>query len=128
MTEAAFLTDLHCKLVHPGWWRQTWQLTEDLLYYSAIAEEIIRVPTRFQTDFASVPRLPIIWWIYGGLMQRPAVVHDWIYHKRLYPRRKGDRIFQEAIEVEGGGLIAQQGMYAGVRAFGFPFYGRANNG
>lgn len=120
--QAKFLTGLECKLIHSGWWRNTWELTQRLMYYSEIAGEVIVVPVGFQTDFASVPRVPIIWWLYGGIMQRPAVVHDWIYHTARYPRRKGDSIFRESIEVDGGNAFLQHTMYTAVRACGWGAY------
>ena len=121
---AKFLTDLECKLVHAGWWRNTWELTAPLRYYSNIVDEVIEASLGFRLDFASVPRIPIIWWIYGGIMQRPAAIHDWIYRVKLYPRRTGDLVFREAVGVDGGGPVICNSMYAGVRLGGHWAYGR----
>jgi len=120
--DSQFLTDLECKLVHSGWWRNTWELTAPLRYYSALAREIIEAPLGFRLDFASVPRVPIIWWIYGGTVHRPAAIHDLIYRTGLYPRRTGDLIFREAIQVDGGGRFVQDTMYMAVRIGGWRAY------
>lgn len=38
----------------------------------------IIVPTAFVSDFASVPRTPLAWWIAGDVGRRSAVVHDYL--------------------------------------------------
>lgn len=143
--KAKFLTDLECKLIRSGWWRNTWELLAPLRYYSEIVEEIIEAPLGFRLDFASVPRVPVIHWIYGGMMHRPAGIHDWIYRKKLYLRYECDLVFKEGIEVEiaamkesenvilagiesSARLVGKHGMYAGVRLGGHLAYGRKRYG
>jgi hypothetical protein len=126
MTEPKFLTELKCRLVKSGWWKRTWELTAPLKYYSDVAGEVIIAPKGFRTDFASVPRLPLAWWLAGSTQQRPAVIHDWLYRgqkcPKLWPRKKCDRVFLEAMEVEGASWAHRQMMYRAVRLAGWRAY------
>ena len=45
--------------------RGEWALDEDFSYYSDVARMKITAPKGFHTDFASVPRLPIVFWLAG---------------------------------------------------------------
>ena len=95
-----------------------WQLIKPLRYQSDIAKQTITVPFGFSTDFASVPRnMVIAWGLFGGRGMRPAVVHDYITRQRLYPRPKCDRIFLEALEIEGLPMTKALPMYLGVVAY-----------
>lgn len=75
-----------------------WRLDEDLIYVSDIIG-LVRVPRGYCTDFASVPRLPLAYWITGGRATLPAIVHDALYdcwtHK--ITRKQADRVFLEAM-------------------------------
>jgi uncharacterized protein DUF1353 len=53
-----------------------WRLTNPLVYYSAVLQRQIVVPEGFITDFASVPRLPFIYWFAGDTARKAAVIHD----------------------------------------------------
>lgn len=123
---AKFLTDLECKLIEDGWWRRTWELIAPLKYFSALAGEVIVVRAGFRTDFASVPRLPLMWWLVGSTQQRPAVIHDWLYRgqkcTKTWSRKKCDQVFLEAMRVEGANLVHRQLMYAAVRVAGWRAY------
>jgi Protein of unknown function (DUF1353) len=91
----------------PGFWDtfvasplsdgRTWFLWLHLRFYTR-AGLLIEVPARFETDFASVPRLftNIIpsWGRYGPA----AVIHDWLYWTRLVDRPAADLILLEAME------------------------------
>ena len=95
-----------------------WQLIKPLRYESEIAGRVITVPFGFSTDFASVPRSSVIaWGLFGGRGMRPAVVNDYITRQRLYPRPKCDRIFLEALEIEGLPMTKALPMYLGVVAY-----------
>jgi hypothetical protein len=70
-----FLSDLEVTLL-PG--DCIWQIDKPLIYWSDIAG-LLTVPVGFQTDFASVPRLPIVYEAWGDRAHREAVLHDWMY-------------------------------------------------
>lgn len=44
-------------------------------------QRIIRVPPGFKTDFASVPRLPLIYLAYANRAHLPAIPHDFLYQQ-----------------------------------------------
>lgn len=77
-----------------------WNLTAPLVYKSSLVRKLIEVPTGFSTDFASVPRLPMMYALFGGRYATPAVLHDYICRQRLYARPKCDLIFLEAMNAQ----------------------------
>ena len=82
----------------------------------------IEVPVGFETDFASVPRFPIIWDIAGGVGNKAATIHDYLYTEHTYDRMLCDRVFREALKVEGVGTIKRNLMYASVRILGQAYW------
>jgi len=81
----------------------------------------IKVPAGFATDLASVPRLPVVHWLFAGRARRAAILHDWLYELR-YPRKWADRVFRAAMQAEGVGAINRWAMWAGVRIGGGYIY------
>lgn len=82
-------------------------LTAPLFYTSNTLEEVIEVPEGFVTDFASVPRLPLVYMFLGNLGNSAATLHDFLYTYPHIPNKKStakpvtkeiaDRILQGAI-------------------------------
>lgn len=96
-----------------------WRLTQALHYQSDhLNGHRVVVPEGFCTDFASVPRLPIIYLATADTAHAPAVVHDWLYTSGDLPRRIADKIFLEAMEAVGVPWLRRQAMYAAVRLMG----------
>ena len=89
---------MHIKATYLGgkWWR----LFEPFQYESKRAGLIV-VPSGFVTDFASVPRLPVAYWLYGSKANAPALVHDYLYREGHPGRKEADRIFLEALKEYG---------------------------
>jgi hypothetical protein len=112
--QAQFLTSLTLRDL-PGKW---WQLASPLVYYSALLDATITVPVGFVTDTASVPRLPLAYWLFGGRGNSPAVVHDWLYRTALVSRHTADKVFNEALKSEGKWCTTRWPMTAAVMAFG----------
>ena len=113
-----FLNDLMVKSLND----ERWELTEPLRYETREGE-IIVVPKGFITDFASVPRIPIAFFLAGNTAHKPAVVHDWLYSKEIaskgyFTRRESDRILREAMEDEGIWWWRRWLMWLGVRIGG----------
>lgn len=98
--------------------RGSWQLDRDFRYQSDIAKQVITVPAGFVTDFASVPRIPISYWLFGDTSHEAAVVHDWLYKSKPVPRDVADEILKEASAVAGIPAWRRWGMYLGVRIGG----------
>lgn len=99
-----------------------WVLTEALLYSSDVAHGVITVPKGFKTDFASTPRLPVIYLLAGNVGAKAAVVHDYLYSCGQFPRKMADDIFREASEVIGVNWWRRWMMWAGVRIGGSSHY------
>lgn len=113
--KAFFLNKLQVEEVGQGWFR----LLAPLAFSSVICREIIYVPAGFKTDFASVPRIPMIYAAVGGVGDAAAVIHDYLYTCRDCPRSKADRVFREALAVCEVGPVRRGIMWVGVRIFGW---------
>jgi len=99
-----------------------WRLGKPLSYSSKVARRVITVPAGFETDLASVPRLPVVYWLCGGRANKPAVVHDFLYTKGILPRDVADAVFLEAMQAVGVPFIYRRLMWAGVRLGGASHY------
>lgn len=121
---AQFLDALHLELVSEDGPRPTWRLTEPLRYVTSISDAagrwigMIYVPVGFETDLASVPRLPVAWLLAGGVGNRAAVVHDYLCVKRKHTGVIAARIFAEALAASGVDVWRRAIMYAAVRCCG----------
>jgi hypothetical protein len=102
--------------------RGTWRLTAPLVYESDLAGTIT-VPAGFVTDFASVPRVPVAFWLTGDTAHDAAVVHDYLYSTGELPREKADAVLLEAMAVTGIPAWRRYPMYWAVRAFGGRYFG-----
>lgn len=101
-----FLTDLVVEKLSEGDsnGRATWMLREALEYRSQLIGMVI-VPAGFTTDFASVPRAPLAYWLTGDTAHGSAVVHDYLCRVlvplgRITWSRAAD-VFGEAMKHEG---------------------------
>lgn len=125
MTDAGFKTALVTRLIddlaNAG--RGLWQLAEPLVYVSAVAGKTITVPDGFVTDFASVPRLPVVFLLTGDTAHPAAVIHDFLYHGGAgLSRRAADNVLLEAMASIGISAWRRHAMYLAVRAFGGSSY------
>lgn len=113
---ACFLSPLDCTLIddRDGLWR----LDAPLLYYSEIVARKIEVPEGFTTDFASVPRVPIIYVLYADRNRKAATLHDYLYRNGLFDRSACDAIFREAMRADGESFPIAWAMWIGVRIGG----------
>lgn len=117
-----FITELCCHLKDDDC---VWVLDKPLGYYSSLLKCLVTVPTGFETDLASVPRLPFIYTLWGGKAHREGVLHDYLYRKDAVPgvpRRDADRVFLEAMELRGKPRRVRYPMYLGVRIGGWTAY------
>lgn len=117
-----------------------WRLTAPLIYDSNSLNSLIIVPAGTVTNFASVPRIPIVYLISGGVGNAAAALHDWLYTPPHYTgvgvgivtRGQADIVLLGAaidgMRVDGDGLwtaicnqinyLRAKLMYLGVRLFG----------
>lgn len=118
--EACFKTPLRVQLMDE--WengRPVWRLLSPLVFESFEQQCRITVETGYDTDLASVPRLPVAS-IAMGLANKAAVIHDALYEFKLLPKDKADLIFLEAMTVDN--IPLRHAMYAAVSAFGGAIY------
>ena len=97
-----FLTKLRVELVDPYANDGTglWAPTEDFRYYSTKLKREIVIPKGFIHDFASVPRLPIMYSLAGNRYHIPALIHDYLCRMRLCRRETADKVFLEAMMLQ----------------------------
>ncbi len=108
------------RYVKPG--SGKWVLMADLDYYSAILKRVITVPKGFITDFASVPRWPVVFLFTGDTSDEAATVHDYLYSSGIVSRKVADSILAEASAAMGEPGWRRFAMYAAVRIGGASHY------
>lgn len=77
----------------------------------------IKVPAGFETDLASVPRVPIIYALWGARAHREAVIHDFLFRKDSDPLMgfiEANKVFLEAMKSRGKPFYIRYPMYWGV--------------
>jgi len=98
-----------------------WRLEQPLIFFSLIQGHI-EVPQGFETDFASVPRLPLAYLFFGDTAHAAAVVHDYlcVYHfpRRLVTWDRAAEIFDEAMAASGVSWWRRKAMVTAVRLHG----------
>lgn len=117
-----FKTPLDVKLIDEE--NNLWELQCPLVYESAVAGRVFAVPTEFVTNFASVPRLPLVFMLAGDKARCAAALHDYLYATAIVSRELADKIFLEAMEATGISSWRRYPMYLAVRQFGWLFYGK----
>ena len=115
-----FLSPLRCERLDPRLKDRV--LLAPLMFESVLLDRIITVPEGFVTDFASVPRAPFTYWLFGGVADEAAVVRDFLYEKGIVPREQADSIYGEAITACGVADWCRNAMVAAVRMFGASRY------
>ena len=89
----------NCKVEVIG--KNLFQLIEPLEYHVGCypSKEIIVVPAKFITDFASVPR--VFWSIISPIDRHAnaAVIHDFMYQTYYAPKKRCEEIFLESMGV-----------------------------
>ncbi|MFH2073975.1 MAG: DUF1353 domain-containing protein [Pseudomonadota bacterium] len=117
---AKFLTELDVRCIDDGLW-----VLDSVLEYDSDILGKIEVPSGFQTDFASVPRVPIFYMLFGDRAHREAVLHDYLYRIDCLPPAtysQANDVFLEAMKVRGKGFFVGYGMYWGVILGGWTAY------
>lgn len=83
------------------------------------AHKNVRVPVRFVTDFASIPR--VFWSLLppDGLYTYPAIIHDYLYWEQSVSRDEADLILRFAMEDFKVDAVKIGAIYSGVRLGGW---------
>ena len=117
-----FLTDLKIELRPDS--DNVYVLQQPLVYYSDLVG-LVKIPRGFQTDFASVPRVPLVYMAWGDRAHREAVIHDYLYRIDAVPTvpfMVANAVFLEAMECRGKPFYVRYPMYWGVVIGGLPSY------
>ena len=96
-----------------------------LAYYSEYLGDTILVQAGFYTDLASVPRIPIIYSLFGDRAHHESVIHDYLYRKDSIPvvsKSTADRVFFEAMKTRRKSKFIRYPMNWGVKLFGGSAY------
>ena len=135
--KSGFMTDLSVELKSGN--DRVWIVTKPLKYQSELLDCLIVVPpwfetkepdpegepAFFETDFASVPRVPFIYEAWGDRAHREAVLHDYLYRIDSIPvvtYSQANNVFLEAMKATGKGWFVRYGMYNGVVLGGWTAY------
>lgn len=100
-----------------------WRLLAPLVYQSDVAGQIFTVPAGMVTNFASVPRIPVAFLLFGATSSEAAALHDGLYTYQWVSRAMSDAVLKEASAVTGVAAWRRWAMYLGVRAFGGSHWG-----
>ena len=119
--KARFKTALQVKLIDEA--RNRWRVMQPLVFFSALFDHFFSVPAGFVTDFASVPRVPLVYMLAGDTARAAAVVHDYLY-TGIVDREVADDVFLEAMAASGVPAWRRYPMYWAVRACGGSRYKR----
>ena len=114
-----FLNELKVELIGEKDGRAVWRLLDHLFYRRG--DKIICCPYLLETDCASVPRLPVIYTLFGDRAHKSAILHDYLYRADAYPllkRSECDLIFKEAMISTGKPWRIYYPMWLGVRLGG----------
>jgi len=95
----------------------SWKLLSPLVYYSSLLGRTVTVPDGFTTDFATVPRAPIVYFLAGNTGNRAAVVHDYLIKSGEVSRRTADDVFYEALIASGVNEWRARVMFLGVQSY-----------
>ena len=102
------------------------KLNESLIWDNGF--KTVTIPAGFETDLASVPRIPIAYLLWGDRAHREAVLHDYLYRigsiihngEKDCPveKEEADWMFREAMIGQGVSYFIYHPMYLGVRSCG----------
>lgn len=115
---------------------RNWELLEALIYKSDTLSDYIVVPKNFVTNFASVPRIPFMYLLFGGIGDEAATLHDWLYSTLCsidVSRTKADKILRGVIiecltkdgKAKWKAILIAYAMWAGVRIGGASHWKKA---
>ena len=108
-----FLTDLEVKELSNGYK----EVLRPLIYFD-LTSMTYAVPKGFKTNYASVPKLPLVYLLFNDLPAKSTTLHDYLYSDRTVTRLHADNIFLRAMKSEGTPFLKRWAAYLAVRTFG----------
>lgn len=115
MEKSVFLTNLKAELKEDR--DDVWIITQPLKYWSQLLNCLVTISETFETDFASVPRVPLIYSLWGNRAHREATLHDYLFRKDSIPIIScslANEVFLEAMISTGKSWYIKYPMYSGV--------------
>lgn len=119
---SAFIGDLIVKLVADDE-SGLWELVQPFGYQSDVAKCTITAPIGHQTDFCSVPRVPLAYDMLGNRARKSGTIHDRLYVTHDLPREMADQVLREMLLLDGVGQVEAEEFYLAVRGFGGSHWG-----
>lgn len=80
-------------------------------------------PAGFQTDFCSVPRVPLAYDMLGNRARMSGAIHDWLYSSHVTTREEADQVLHEMLLLDGVSECEAGQFYLAVRMFGASHWG-----
>ena len=77
--------------------RSLWRLKVPLGFESDLLKRRLIVPPEFITNYASVPRMPVVFLVAGDRSYDEAALHDWLYTCHEVTKEQADAVFLEAL-------------------------------
>jgi hypothetical protein len=114
---SAFLDELEVVCVNDldNSGRGIWKLLQPFRYQSDLLGRTLTVESGFLTDYASVPRVPGAYLLFGDTSHKAAVIHDWLFHHHeVCDEQTANKVLLEAMVVEGIPAWRRLGIYLGV--------------
>jgi len=112
-----FIGNLDVRLVkdqkHP-----VWQLLAPFSYQCKMTGKTYTVPIGFQTDFMTVPRMPLLYDELGDRGRMSGTVHDWLYSTHAEAREVCDSVLKEMLLIDGFTEVQAEECYLAVRVGG----------
>ncbi|MBA4707315.1 DUF1353 domain-containing protein [Aquitalea aquatica] len=118
---SAFLSELATVLVDDtaAGGRGIWRVVQPFVYQSDILGKTITVEPGFLTDYASVPRVPVLYLLFGDTTHKAAVLHDWLYHHHeVCDEATANLVLLEAAKIARIPRWRRLGIYLGVKLGG----------
>jgi hypothetical protein len=116
-----FLSALVVEKLHGKQWRVERPFMAKVTFDVPDVEEVLVVPEGFLTDFASVPRVPVAYLLFGDKAHRSALLHDHLYALQR-DREFADAVFYAAMRAEKLNAFQRGIMWTAVRVGGWPYY------
>jgi len=102
---------------------------DDTLYQTykiKLGKYNIEIPAGFKTDYASIPRFLLPFFVkYQKAYKKASVIHDWLYWlQKPHTRAVADKIFYDAMYLGEIPSFKRNFIYWGVRCFGAKAWNR----
>lgn len=93
-------------------------VTPGIRTYDGVTIDSVTVEAGFETDFASVPRLPLAYLLAGGVGDRAAVVHDWFCVNKVTDYKTAADVFEACLKHDKVSWFKRKLMWSAVVCFG----------